>query len=96
VALSALLARPLAPWFRDYGSAARGTDLVGRIAVLTSSEFSMLFGTARIKLEDGTLMEIAVRPDHENEPMTLSPGDKLVITRYDNASNLYFASRFDE
>lgn len=96
VILSALLARPLAPWFRDYGSAARGSDLVGRIALLTSSEFSQLFGTARIKLEDGTLIEISVRPESDIDSGTPKLGDKLVITRYETSSNLYFATRLDE
>lgn len=94
VFLSAGIARKLRPLFESYGHATRSTELVGKIAILSSTELTPEFGLARVKLDDGNWIEISVRA--ETAPaQPLAMGAQLVLTEYEAAIGVYYATPFE-
>lgn len=92
--ITGFTARRLQPLFRDFGQATQGHELIGKIATLTSGQLSTTFGQARVQLEGGVVVQVAVRADAD--PTTAVQGDRLVITDYLPEKNIYLATRLDD
>ncbi len=90
------LAGLLQPLFKDYGKPESAHAFQGRIATLTSTTLSQDFGTALLKLQDGTLVNLSVRATEGASPSTLpKTGDSILLLEYLPEQNLYIAERFD-
>ncbi|MEM9667044.1 MAG: hypothetical protein AAF970_19110, partial [Bacteroidota bacterium] len=86
-------ARLLSPLFQDYGRAESRSTLRGRIATVTSSTVSPTFGTAVVKLDGGTRVEVAARAD---EADGLRYGQHVVLFDYDPDTKIYQVGPFED
>ncbi len=92
-AFAAVVSRPLRYVFKDYGTAIKADSLIGKIAQVSSGKVNAESGQATLKLEDGNLIEIAVRTSESQH--LLEYGQKLLIFEFDKERNVYLVERYD-
>ncbi len=80
--------KPIKPFFRDYGIVRTANSLVGKVAIVSSSQVTKDFGNATFKLDGGDIVDLSVRAA-EKESIFVR-GQEVVIVEFKEEKNLYF------
>jgi len=91
---SALISRPLSPFFKDYGRVQLPNEFIGKIAHLTSNSLTSTFGTATLKNNAGIPITLDVRT--ENSLDNAKYGTSLLILEHNPQNNTYLVEEFVE
>ena len=89
-----LLKKPLRFLFRDYGKAESNTNLIGKIAKVSTRQVSHLFGEADVILPDGNSVRVAVRTYGKEELVIF--GEKVLLIEFDVEKNVYWCEKYEE
>ncbi len=88
VFIAGFLLKPIKPFFRDYGIVRTANSLVGKVAIVSSSEVTDKFGTAIFKLDGGDIVDISIRVAEKGSVFVKK--QEVVIVDFDQEKNLYF------
>jgi Protein of unknown function (DUF1449) len=91
--VAAVVSRPLRYVFKDYGTATKADSVVGKIAQVSSGKVNAESGQATLKLEDGNMIEVAVRTSESQDFLTY--GQKLLILEFDKERNVYLVEKYE-
>ena len=87
VFIAGFVLKPLKPFFRDYGIVRTANSLVGKVAIVSSSQVTKDFGNATFKLEGGDIVDLSVRAA-EKESIFVR-GQEVVIVEFKEEKNIY-------
>ena len=88
VFIAGFVLKPIKPFFRDYGIVRTANSLVGKVAIVSSSEVTDKFGTAIFKLDGGDIVDISIRVAEKGSVFVKK--QEVVIVDFDKEKNLYF------
>ncbi|MCS7073220.1 MAG: YqiJ family protein [Bacteroidia bacterium] len=88
------IARLLNPFFQNREKTIKSRAIIGKVAVLQTETLTETFGMAIVKLDSGKVVNISVRS--LNPQFTFRYGDKLVLTDYNENTNVYFVERLTQ
>jgi hypothetical protein len=91
LACTALINRPLRYLFKDYGKTATADSIVGKVAKVSSGKVTATAGQALVELQDGNLVEVAVRLQDNQSPLLY--GQKILIVDFDQEKNIYWVAQ---
>ena len=88
VFIAGFVLKPIKPFFRDYGIVRTANSLIGKVAIVSSSEVTDKFGTATFKLDGGDIVDISIRVAEKGSVFVKR--QQVVIVDFDEEKNLYF------
>lgn len=84
--------KPLSLLFVDYGVAEQASNLVGKIARVSSGKVTHTFGEASLEI-GGHTMEVAVRT--ASPDMELAYGQTVLLVHYDAEKHVFWCEKMD-
>lgn len=87
VFIAGFVLKPIKPFFRDYGIVRTANSLVGKVAIVSSSQVTKEFGNAVFKLDGGDIVDLSVRAA-EKESIFIR-GQEVVIVEFKEEKNIY-------
>lgn len=86
--LTAIIVRPLRPFFRDYGKPGEAKEIIGKLGTLKTTTISKDFGTVSVKLDSGIMIDVSARTISEDNNLTY--GDEVLVIEYDPKNSIYY------